>query len=246
MNFILHDLELILVGIYCIILSSFSNNYIFLTILIIFFSVVLIFYRDVEINNEQYDKLNICDLTSPSYGKIIGIDTIPYSKVKENYGSFIHTNINNLDNNLFTGPSDYYYRISIFLSILDPHFICSPSKCTILNEKYKAGDFSMAFNLEKSNNNERMLINVKNNENDEYSVVLFAGTFAKRISKIIKNKSLKRGDKFAFIKFGSRADLIFPANKYNLSNIKIGDNVIAGTTLLAEYKNIPQEMNMEN
>ena len=74
---------------------------------------------------------------------------------------------------------------------------------------------------------------IKSKNSDEKIVVVqIAGLIARRIvCEVDKGKTLEQGDRIGMIRFGSRVDVYFK-NKKTL--VKVGQNVIAGESLLAE------------
>ena len=87
-----------------------------------------------------------------------------------------------------------------------------------------------------SNQNERNIIEIKNN-NDSIYLVQIAGLIARRIVCNLKeNQEVKKGDRIGIIKFGSRVDLYLPKN-YNIL-VSNGQKVIGGETIISNPKNI--------
>ena len=65
-------------------------------------------------------------------------------------------------------------------------------------------------------------------------LVQIAGLIARRIKcDLVENQSVKIGERFGIIRFGSRVDVFFPTS----FNIKVleGQTVIAGETVIAEF-----------
>ncbi len=125
--------------------------------------------------------------------------------------------------------------ISIFMSPLDVHVNRAPVTGTVEHLRYVKGKFLVASTPESVNENERMVIGVKSN----YKRVLFnqvTGYVARRIVCELKiGDSLKTGQRFGMIKFGSRVDIYLPLDAKLL--VKEGDRAIAGESILAEWKN---------
>ena len=62
---------------------------------------------------------------------------------------------------------------------------------------------------------------------------IFAGLVARRILCYVgKGDQLSRGQRYGFIRFGSRVDVYLPLDA--LVKVSIGDNVYATSTVLAE------------
>jgi phosphatidylserine decarboxylase len=131
-------------------------------------------------------------------------------------------------------------RISIFLNVFNVHVNRSPIAGTIFEVKYQKGKFMNAMNEASADQNEHNTVTVEG----EGTVVVFkqiAGLLARRI---VFNKKVgdqvQRGDRVGLIKFGSRVDVLLDASA--TVNIKIGDKVKGGSTILA-YLN-PRELTM--
>ena len=124
--------------------------------------------------------------------------------------------------------------ISIFMSPLDVHVNRSPVTGIVEHLRYVKGKFLIASTPESVNENERMVIGVKSN----YRRLLFnqvTGYVARRIVCELKvGDSVKAGERFGMIKFGSRVDIYLPLNAKLL--VKEGDRAIAGESILAEWE----------
>lgn len=125
-------------------------------------------------------------------------------------------------------------QLSIFLSPLNVHVNCYPVNGTLKYFNYINGDYLVAFNNKASDKNERSELGVETNNGKKIIFKQIAGFVARRIVCDVKlNQKVKAGEKFGMIKFGSRVDLIFDKNTD--IKVKIGDKVLAGITVLAEF-----------
>jgi len=124
--------------------------------------------------------------------------------------------------------------ISIFMSPLDVHVNRAPVTGKVEYLKYIEGKFLVASSPESVNENERVMIGI----NSSHGKLLFnqvTGYIARRIVCELKTgDSVKEGDKFGMIKFGSRVDVYVPTNTTLL--VKEGDRTIGGETVLAQWK----------
>lgn len=121
--------------------------------------------------------------------------------------------------------------VSVFLSPLDVHINRSPIEGKITKVSYVAGKKSPATSNEASLVNERNSLTI---EGEKMTVVCtqIAGILARRIVCWSKEgDNLELGQKFGLIKFGSRTDLLMPAEVDVL--VKIGDRVTGGETVIA-------------
>ena len=109
-----------------------------------------------------------------------------------------------------------------------------PYTATVSEIFYKAGKYINATLDKASEDNERNYLKLKNLNGDEVILVQIAGMIARRIiCDVKKGDTLKQGDRFGMIRFGSRVDIYF--QNYNLLVCK-GQNTVAGETLLAIKK----------
>ena len=122
-------------------------------------------------------------------------------------------------------------RLSIFLNVFDVHVNRSPIAGTVKLVEYREGGFMNAMNPESGLNNEQTLIQI---EGDGYEVSMkqIAGLLARRIVCNLKaGDRVERGQRFGMIKFGSRCDIIVPADAD--LKVKTGMRVKGGSTVIA-------------
>ncbi len=123
------------------------------------------------------------------------------------------------------------YVISIFMSPLNCHYNRAPIEGTVKSVKHTKGKFFKAYDLEKSFENEKNEIVIQN-EKLKVKVIQIAGFLARRIKcYVTKNKKVNKGEKIGMIALGSQTTIILP-NHLRL-NVKVGDKVIAGETVIA-------------
>jgi phosphatidylserine decarboxylase len=122
-------------------------------------------------------------------------------------------------------------RISIFLNVFDVHVNRSPIAGVIREVVYQRGSFGNAMDAVSAEANEQNIVTVEG----EGMVVVFkqiAGLLARRIVFDHKaGETLARGQRVGLIKFGSRTDVIFPADRQ--PSVKVGDHVKGGSSILA-------------
>jgi len=84
-----------------------------------------------------------------------------------------------------------------------------------------------------SSHNERNALVLRLDSGVEVSCVQVAGLVARRILCYAKpGERLARGQRYGFIRFGSRVDVYLPPT--SRARVAIGDKVKAGSTVLAE------------
>jgi phosphatidylserine decarboxylase len=122
-------------------------------------------------------------------------------------------------------------RVSIFLNVFDVHVNRSPIKGTVKVVEYREGGFMNAMTPESSLTNEQTLVQI---DGDGYEVSLkqIAGLLARRIVCNLKvGDTVERGQRIGMIKFGSRCDVLMPAEA--MLKVKTGSRVKGGASVLA-------------
>ena len=190
-----------------LIIWVFSN---FIATLMVLVTVwVYYFFRDpdrISINDNNY-------LVSPADGLVTDISEI---NGPEELG---------LENEKFT-------RISIFMNIFNCHVNRTPIEGMIEEIYYKPGKFLNASLDKASKENERNYYKIKSINGENIIIVQIAGLIARRIvCEASKDQKVTQGERIGMIRFGSRVDLFFKDKKVIT---KIGQNVVAGESLLAK------------
>lgn len=129
-------------------------------------------------------------------------------------------------------------RIGIFLSIFNVHINRVPSRGRVIELRYHPGEFLNALNPASSLRNENMWIGLEEEESPHRRLVVrqIAGAIARRIVCGLRpGEVLERGQAFGMIKLGSRTELILPAAGDPHVEVRVGQAVKAGSTVLARY-----------
>jgi len=122
-------------------------------------------------------------------------------------------------------------RLSIFLNVFDVHVNRAPVAGTVKVVEYREGGFLNAMNPESVIANEQTLV-VLDAGGYEVSYKQIAGLLARRIVCTVKvGDSVARGQRVGMIKFGSRVDILMPADA--VPRVKLGTRVSGGSTVLA-------------
>ena len=125
-----------------------------------------------------------------------------------------------------------YTRVSIFMNVFNCHVNRTPISGKVEEIYYKPGKFLNASLDKASEENERNYFKIKTSSGEEIIIVQIAGLIARRIvCQVEQDQELKQGERIGMIRFGSRVDIYFK-NKNTLA--KLGQNVVAGESLLAE------------
>ena len=124
-------------------------------------------------------------------------------------------------------------KVSIFMNVFNVHSQRSPVDGTVKEVKYAKGLFVNAAFDKASSDNERNALVIKLDNGVEISCVQVAGLIARRILCYVhEGERLHRGQRYGFIRFGSRVDIYLPPGAR--PKVAIGDKVKASSTVLAE------------
>src|ERR1700685_3171306 len=126
-------------------------------------------------------------------------------------------------------------RISIFLSVFDVHVNRSPIGGVLSKVHYQKGKFLNAMNPASAERNEQNMVTVRGQGADAGFEITFkqiAGLLARRIVfRCNEGQSVERGQRVGLIKFGSRVDVVIPADA--ALRVKVGERVKGGASVLA-------------
>ena len=129
-------------------------------------------------------------------------------------------------------PNGPRQRISIFLSVFDVHVNRSPISGIIAAVRYQKGQYLNAMNPASADRNEQNVVTVRDGAGVEVTFKQIAGLLARRIVFNLKEgDTVERGQRVGLIKFGSRVDVLIPANA--LLRVKVGERVKGGSSVLA-------------
>lgn len=180
---------------------------------IIFFLIILQFFRNPRIVTAYNDK----HILAPADGKVVVIE----ETLEEEYFNEVRR------------------QISIFMSPVNVHVNRNPASGIIKYFKYHAGKYLVAWHPKSSTENERTTFVLELQNGIDILVRQIAGALARRIKWYInEGDSVKQGEEFGFIKFGSRVDVFLPLDA--VVRVNIGDKTKAGRTVIAEL-NIANE-----
>lgn len=175
---------------------------------IIFFLLILQFFRDPV----RVTPINESHIIAPADGKVVVIEEV---EEKEYF-------------------KDKRMQVSIFMSPFNVHCNRNPVTGILKYFKYHQGKYLVAFHPKSSELNERTTLVYETPSGDEVLIRQIAGALAKRIRWYIKEKdSVKQGDQFGFIKFGSRIDLFLPLDAK--IDVHLGQKTKGGITNVATF-----------
>jgi len=202
---------IVLISIALFVLSYFLENNILkigiasLTLLFLIFT--LYFFRDPERTTPQKDNV----IVSPADGKVLLIKKVESNKY-------------------VNGEA---WQVSVFMSPLNVHVNRIPIDGKVELVNYVNGEYLVAFHDKADERNERSEIGILS----KFGKVFFtqvAGFVARRIVyEINEGDSVKMGNRFGMIKFGSRVDIVVSTDW--TIKVKENDIVSSGESIIFEY-----------
>ena len=175
-------------------------------LLLLVTTFILMFFRDPERTHPEIDR----GVISPADGKIISVE----STRDERFGD------------------GEFLKISIFMNVFNVHVNRIPFSGSVKRIHHVPGKFLAADSDKAHLNNEYCAVKIITESQRDITMVQIAGLIARRIiCRLEPGDTVKRGERFGLIRFGSRVDLYLP----HQSNpaVKTGDKVVAGESLLA-------------
>ena len=120
------------------------------------------------------------------------------------------------------------------MKVFNVHSNRSPVDGTVVAAWYHAGAFVNASLDKASVENERNALHLRSATGRDVTCVQVAGLIARRILCYAKpGDTLARGQRFGFIRFGSRVDVYLSTDAR--PKVSVGDSVFATETILAEF-----------
>ena len=172
----------------------------------IIFAFVLQFFRDPAREIPQQEGI----VLSPADGRVIKVE-----RTQDPYGE------------------REAILVSVFMNVFNVHSNRSPVDGTVKKVQYFPGKFVNADLDKASTDNERNAVVLTTNDGQTVTFVQVAGLIARRILCYIEaGDVLTRGQRYGFIRFGSRVDVYLPLT--TTVKVAIGDKVSATTTILAK------------
>ncbi|MGZ5032175.1 MAG: phosphatidylserine decarboxylase, partial [Usitatibacter sp.] len=117
-------------------------------------------------------------------------------------------------------------KVSVFMNVFNVHSNRSPVDAIVKEVAYSRGLFVNASFDKASSDNERNALVLRMDSGTELTCVQVAGLIARRILCYAKvGERLARGERYGFIRFGSRVDLYLPLSA--VPKASVGDKVYA-------------------
>ena len=168
---------------------------------------VIQFFRDPPRNLSEVHG----DVVSPASGKVVFIGEVE---------------------NPYLEGSPKMRKISIFMNVFSVHSNLIPVTGVIRGSDYRSGRFFNAALDKASSENERNAIWIETREGDDVVCVQIAGLIARRILCYVRRGDhVKTGDRYGFIRFGSRVDLYLPLAAS--LQVALGQWVTSGNNVVA-------------
>jgi phosphatidylserine decarboxylase len=184
---------------------------VFLTVLFWLFTIFSIwFFRCPKIKTPADDAQAVI---SPADGRVLGVTDVSGERIGAKAAR----------------------KISIFMSPVDVHVNRAPVAGVIESIQYKKGKFFKADLDKASEENEHNWVVMKSDLGAKVAFVQIAGFVARRIVCYVREgERLARGERYGMIRFGSRMEIVVPAESEVL--VARGDRTVAGLTKLARLK----------
>lgn len=124
-------------------------------------------------------------------------------------------------------------KISVFMNVFNVHSQRSPVDGAVSKVEYFPGAYLNAALDKASLENERNAMVIETGSGHTVTTVQIAGLIARRILCYVRaGEPLTRGQRYGFIRFGSRVDVYLPLG--SRARVSIGEKVYASSTILAE------------
>lgn len=180
------------------------------TLVVILFLIITIFVVQFFRDPTRSANTNPNEVTSAADGRVIAIE-----KTRDPF--------NNRDS----------LKISVFMNVFNVHSNKAPISGKVTQKIYKPGSFFNAALEKASSENELCAITIKTHDKKIITSVQIAGLIARRIlCYASEGETLSKGQRYGFIRFGSRVDHYLPANAK--VKVKLGQKVKNTVTTLAE------------
>jgi phosphatidylserine decarboxylase len=126
-------------------------------------------------------------------------------------------------------------KVGVFMNVFNVHSNRSPVDGEVQERWYFPGRFVNAALDKASLDNERNALWLRMADGQDVTCVQVAGLIARRILCYVEpGAALKKGQRFGFIRFGSRVDLYLPLDAEVTA--ALGEKVAAGESVLARLR----------
>lgn len=200
--------------------------------------LVFLFFRDPERESPNLREA----ILSPADGRIVYVKKIDPSGIPVSEKRQKVMVMRELKDSDFLSRGGYL--IGIGMSVMNVHVNRSPIAGTVEMIKRKPGKFLSLKKEEAMSENERV-ITVVNNGSFKIGIIQIASRLVRRIvSYVREGDRVSSGQRIGMIKFGSQVDVVIPRLDDLSLNVGVGDEVVAGMTILAKH-NLKSLVNIE-
>jgi len=183
------------------------KNKIIISSVISIIIIIIWFHRQPPIDFDNISKVN--GIVCPSYGTVMSIKETPHGT----------------------------YHVAIFLSPIDIHVQYVPINGVVVESIYDpSGNFNLAYDLNKSSDNEKHITIIKDSNDRHVKVTQIAGMFVRRVvNNMCVGDEVTAGHKLGMIRLGSRVDI--EVNKIHaILDVKVGQKVNGPYTILGRWR----------
>ena len=126
-------------------------------------------------------------------------------------------------------------RVCVFMNVFNVHVNRIPADGTLTALSYRPGRFINASLDKASELNERLSLRLTMADGRDIAFVQIAGLIARRIlCDVAQGQTVKAGERFGMIKFGSRVDVYLPDGVEPM--VSVGQTSVAGETVIADTR----------
>ena len=172
------------------------------------------------------------EMVSPADGNVLYIKRVEQNEVPISIKKGLEAKLEEItQTNILETPC---WLIGINMTPFDVHKNCAPIDGKIVLNKHIDGKFMSLKEPKALIENERNALVIQNDEMT-VGIVQTASKLVRRIDSYVEvGQSIKQGDWFGMIRFGSQVDLIIPHSCE--VKVEIGQQIFAKTTIIASTK----------
>ncbi|MFQ5417390.1 MAG: phosphatidylserine decarboxylase [Myxococcota bacterium] len=128
-------------------------------------------------------------------------------------------------------------RIGIFLSVFNVHVNRVPLAGRLIAVERSGSRYLAAFNRDAEHANVRCTMTLETAAGERFQVAQITGLIARRILCFPEiGEWLRRGDRYGYIRFGSRTDVLLPLRA--VPAVRRGDRVKGGSSVVARLEEV--------
>ena len=137
-----------------------------------------------------------------------------------------------------TASGEKMLRIGIFLTVFNVHVNRMPLAGRVVAVERSGSRYLAAFNRDAEHANVRCAVTLATATGERVQVVQITGLIARRILCFPQvGEWVRRGDRYGYIRFGSRTDVLLPARAE--ARVRPGEWVKGGSSVVARLERAP-------